>query len=55
VDSFTLEVEGGMFFKMSGIAKLLLSIKIKMDRILNINVVKTSDLIPLSIVHRGGI
>jgi hypothetical protein len=42
VDTLTLEVEGGIFFKTSGIAKLQLSIKTKMANILNINVMETS-------------
>jgi len=41
VDTLTLEVEGGIFFKTSGIAKLLLSIKTKMASILSINVMET--------------
>jgi len=55
VDTLTLEVKGGIFFKTSGIAKLLLSIKTKMASILNINVMETSDLISLSIVYTGDI
>ena len=54
MDTLTLEVEGGIFFKMSGIAKLLLSIKTKMASILNINVMENLDLICLHIAYGGG-
>jgi len=55
VGILTLELEGGIFFKTSGIAELPLSIKTKMASILNINVKETSDLIHLTIVYGGGI